>query len=74
MDTLDVFKLAKQVSEDSLSGSISKELLQKENVLYGKSETIGRLTRLKHNGEFAEGCFHDGKFIVEKTLSSPSTQ
>lgn len=74
MDTLDVFKLAKQVSEDSLSGSISKELLLKENVLYGKSETIGRLTRLKHNGEFTEGCFQDGKFIVEKTLSSPSTQ
>lgn len=35
MDTLDVFELAKQVSEDSLSGSISKELLLKENVLYG---------------------------------------
>lgn len=74
MDTLDVFKLAKQVSEDSLSGSMSKELLLKENVLYGASETIGRFTRLKPNGEFAEGCFQDGKFIVEKTLHSPSTQ
>ena len=52
MDTLDVFKLAKQVSEDSLSGSMSKELLLKENVLYGASETIGRFTRLKPNGEF----------------------
>ncbi len=74
MDALDVFKLAKQVSEDSLSGSISKELLLTENVLYGTSETIGRFTRLKPNGEFTEGCFQNGKFIVEKTLSSPSTQ
>ncbi|WP_370243734.1 hypothetical protein [Alteromonas abrolhosensis] len=74
MDALDVFKLAKQVNEESLSGSISEELLLKQNVLYGASETIGRFTRLKSNGEFAEGCFQDGKFIVEKTLSSPSTQ
>ncbi|NDV93115.1 hypothetical protein GTH32_18255 [Alteromonas sp. 345S023] len=53
MDTLDVFKLAKQVSEDSLSGSMLKEHLLKENVLYGASETIGRFTRLKPSGEFA---------------------
>ena len=70
---LDAFKLAKQVSEDSLSGSMSKELLLKENVLYGASETIGRFTRLKPNGEFAVGTFQDGKFLVEKILSSPLT-
>lgn len=64
MDTLDVFKLAKQVSEDSLSGSMSEELLLKENVLYGASETIGWITRLKPNGEFAVGYFQDGKFLV----------
>ena len=68
MDTLDVFKLAKQVSEDSLSGSMLKELLLKENVLYGASEMIGRFTRLKPNGEFAEGYFQDGKFLVEKKV------
>lgn len=72
MDTLDVLKLAKQVRENSLSGSLSKELLQKENELYGASETIGRLTRLKSNGEFAEGSFQGGEFIVEKVLSHPN--
>lgn len=66
MAKLNVFKLAEQVNKDSKSGAISQELLLKENVMYGLSHNKGGLTRLKPNGEFSEGAFRNGKFIVKK--------
>lgn len=73
MVKLDVFKLAEQVNKDSKSGAISQELLLKENVMYGLSHNKGRLTRLKPNGEFSEGVFQDGKFVIGNSRGSYKT-
>lgn len=71
MVELDVFKLAEQVSEDSKSGSLSRELSLDKNVLYASSEKKGKFTRLLPSGEFSVGVFQDGRFVTEEILAIP---
>lgn len=73
MVKLDVLKLAEQVNKDSLSGSITRELLLQGNRLYESSKEGFKLNCLHPNGQFTVGYICNGHFVSEEVLVHPFT-
>jgi len=62
-NSLDVLKLAKEISRDNLSGALSHEMLTQGNTLYGKhTDYPNYIERITPGGKKSLGFWRNGEF------------